>query len=87
MQNRLNIHQMLKTFHKIVEHGHKSGHQYRLNGVTASSDLDGYTVYLSDDKVTLTIFFHNKYDLSAGNKFDEMAFFEKLKVIEKTPFH
>ena len=82
MKNSLNIHQTLKTFQKILEHGKKQGNEYRLNGITASTDFDGYTVFLSDEKVTLSIFFHNKYDLASSNKIDEMAFFDKLRNIE-----
>ncbi|WP_444997027.1 DUF3081 family protein [Aliikangiella sp. IMCC44359] len=83
MKNKVNIHQALKVFHKIIEHGTKKNTEYVLNDIIASSDFDGYTVSLRDENVTLTIFFHHKYDLIYKTRFDEDAFFDKLSKIDK----
>lgn len=83
MKNELDIHKMLKAFQKIVKHGIARGDSRILNGILAQSDFDGYTIVLSDDDVSLTIFFHNKYELKSKNKFSEQQFFEKIEEIIK----
>lgn len=87
MKNALNIHQTLKVFHLIRDHGNKVDDAHRLNGVNASSDYDGYTLELWDDNVRLSIFFHNKYSVDYSNAFELNEFYEKLAAIEKMTFN
>ena len=68
MENELDIHQALKVFHKIVKMGEKHGDGHTLLGVTALSDFDGYTIILQDNNASLTIYFHNKYQIESTNK-------------------
>ena len=83
MENELDIHQALKVFHKIVKMGEKHGDGHTLLGVTALSDFDGYTIILQDNNASLTIYFHNKYQIESTNKLAEKDFFDKLKKIER----
>lgn len=83
MKNDLNIHQVLSVYQSIVTHGRENNGRHSLNGIEADSGFDGYTVTLSDDKVCLTLHFHNHYDLNSPNRYAEQAFFEKLTQIEK----
>ncbi|AZG34971.1 MAG: DUF3081 domain-containing protein [Shewanella psychromarinicola] len=68
MKNEIDIHRALKVFNKVTQHGEKRaiedghfGHDYWLCGISAQTDHDGYTITLSDAQVSLTVFFHNKY--------------------------
>ncbi len=82
MDAEINIHQVLKVFQKVVKYGTQTGEKNRLEGITAESDFDGYTIVLSDGKVSLTVFFHNKYQLDSPNQFSTNEFFEKIRLIE-----
>ncbi|NCO71511.1 MULTISPECIES: DUF3081 domain-containing protein [Shewanella] len=68
MKNEIDIHRALKVFNKVTQYGEKraledgfGGHDYWLCGISAQTDHDGYTITLSDAQVSLTVFFHNKY--------------------------
>ncbi|GGB52443.1 DUF3081 domain-containing protein [Shewanella inventionis] len=73
MKNEIDIHRALKVFNKVTQYGEKRtaksddtqksvfGNDYYLCGITAQTDHDGYTIVLSDTQVSLTVFFHNKY--------------------------
>ncbi|WP_144391830.1 DUF3081 family protein [Pleionea sediminis] len=86
MKNQLDIHKTLKIFQTIIKHGSKIDNKHRLNGVFADSDFDGYTIVLTDEKVTLTVFFHNKYQIDSPNKLAEQEFFQKLDAIHSQTF-
>jgi len=86
MKNELNVHQVLKVFQKIIAHGTERQGVHHLDGITADSGFDGYTVTLSDQDVTLTLQFHNSYHLSSKNQIAEQAFFEKITQIDRKSY-
>ncbi|GGP55097.1 DUF3081 domain-containing protein [Shewanella saliphila] len=73
MKNEIDIQRALKVFNKVTQYGEKRvtsheegsksiyGDGYHLCGISAQTDHDGYTIVLSDAQVSLTVFFHNKY--------------------------
>jgi len=73
MKNEIDIQRALKVFNKVTQYGEKRvtsheedsnsiyGDGYHLCGINAQTDHDGYTIVLSDAQVSLTVFFHNKY--------------------------
>jgi len=61
VNSSLSIVIALQAFHKITRYGEKQDHKYYLDGYAACSDIDGYTVQISDNKVSLWIYFHNKH--------------------------
>lgn len=63
MKNKIDINLALLAFDKVVKQGIKSEDGHTFEGITASSDFDGYTLVLQDKLSSLTIFFHNKYEL------------------------
>jgi hypothetical protein len=77
---------VLKVYQTIVKHGQKVADGHRLDGITALSDFDGYTIVLKDDKVSLALHFHNKYDIQSDNPLAEREFFEKLQRIDRTRY-
>lgn len=63
MKNKIDINLALLAFDKVMQQGTKSAEGRTLEGLTASTDFDGYTLVLQDKLSSLTIFFHNKYEL------------------------
>ncbi len=81
--DKLNIHRALRVFHRIHEQGEVVDGQHCLNGIYAQTDFDGYTVTLSNKDVELSIFFHNKYQLTSKNDFALQDFLNTLKILDK----
>lgn len=79
MKNKIDISIALLAFDKVVQQGEKVEQGHTFEGLTASSDFDGYTLVLQDKLSTLTIFFHNKYELEGP---DSKAMDRLIKNIE-----
>lgn len=71
MKNEIDIHRALNVFNSITSLGDKQTNHYsasyQLCGIEAETDFDGYTITLRDAQVTLTIYFHNKYQFDYPN--------------------
>lgn len=61
MKNEVDSKFVLQVFEKIRLHGKQSESGYFLEGINASTDFDGYTLYLTDAQVTMSLGFHNQY--------------------------
>ncbi|MET1255702.1 DUF3081 family protein [Aliikangiella maris] len=83
MKNRLDLQLALRAFQKIIDFGTKKDNEYILNGLIASTDFDGYTLFIRDEHVCLSIFFHHKYELDSDNQIHNLQFFEKMENIDK----
>lgn len=83
MKNDLDSKFLLRVFDKIRLHGDKQEEQYILDGITAYTDLDGYTLYIEDALVKLRFGFHNQYhfDYEKNDHFEK--FEKKLKGIDE----
>lgn len=80
---RLDIKQAMRVFNKVQNHGIKRENCYNWQQFEASADYDGYTLYLSNTKVKLTLYFHNKYRLEFNKRHDLDEFFQQLAFIDK----
>ena len=80
MKNELDSKFVLRVFDKIRQEGEEQEGKYRLEGVVAYTDFDGYTLYINDAKVAMQFGFHNQYhfDYQKSDDFDD---FEKSFVI------
>ncbi|QPG06370.1 DUF3081 domain-containing protein [Salinimonas marina] len=83
MRNELDNKFLLQVFDKIRQFGEKKDDRYLLNGITAFTDMDGYTLYVEDPKVKLQYGFHNQYHYDYESKDDVESFEKKLKQIDK----
>ena len=83
MQNELDTKLLLRVFEKIRLHGKRNDEQYHLEGITAFSDFDGYTIYLKDAKVQMSFGFHNTYHFDYNAQKDFAEFEKKLAYIDK----
>lgn len=79
MKNKIDINVALLAFDKVMQSGIKKTDGTSFEGLTASSDFDGYTLVIQDKLSSLTIFFHNKYELDGP---DNKAMDRLVKNIE-----
>ncbi len=80
MDNKINVPTALKAFEVIIEQGEVQEDGARLlKGITARAEYDGYTVFLSDGRVTLYIYFHNKYQIDYQQRDDFDKFVANLE--------
>ena len=78
LEHKVDVKQALRAYQKVVDEGIRKGDKYILSGVSAWSDHDGYSVSLGFGKVTLQIFFHQRFSLEAENRIEAALFLEKL---------
>lgn len=83
MKNEIDSKFVLAVFDKIRQHGERQEDKHFLEGVYASSDFDGYTVYLNDALVSMSFGFHNQYhfDYESQDHFEQ--FTKKLQNIHQ----
>ncbi|AXR07368.1 DUF3081 family protein [Salinimonas sediminis] len=83
MRNELDNKFLLQVFDKIRQFGDKKDDRYVLNGITAFTDMDGYTLFVEDPNVKLQYGFHNQYHYDYESDSDMEKFEKKLKEIDK----
>lgn len=82
MKNDIDSKFILRVFETIRLKGDKKEDVYFLGGIEASSDFDGYTLYLKDALVELSFGFHNQYHLNYEKEEHLEQFIKKLHAIE-----
>ena len=80
---KINTREALLTFEKIQQYGAKTESGYILDGIRAESDFDGYTAFLKNEYVTLTLLFHNKFEFEYTNQRERNLFLEKIEKIAR----
>lgn len=81
MKNRIPTHDLLLVYEIIRRFGNKTDTGYQWQGITASSDYDGYTVFLSADGVSMQLGFHHSYRLDYQNVKHFDAFQKRIKAL------
>ncbi|MGK0441419.1 MAG: hypothetical protein ACJA0N_001217 [Pseudohongiellaceae bacterium] len=76
--DKLDIRVALSVFDKVLSLGVRNNDTYSLDGLDATPSFDGYTVTLSDNKVSLHIQFHNKFNLEYDSTKSLNEFMTKL---------
>ncbi|WP_288129569.1 DUF3081 family protein [Microbulbifer sp.] len=84
LEHRVDIKQALRVFEIITRKGEKTEEGWRYRGLTASTDFDGYTVFLRSASVELTIFFHNKFTVDCRNAMELEEFIGLLEKVERS---
>lgn len=82
MKDKIDIRVVLKAISRIQSKGKAtddSGITYR--GLKVHSDFDGYTVVVSNREVSLTVLFHNKYQLTFKNRPALNDFYDTVKKV------
>lgn len=87
MKNRIPTHDLLLVYELIQRFGTKIDTGYQWQGITASSDYDGYTVFLCADGVSMQLGFHHTYhlDYQHARQFD--AFQKRITALLKKHKH
>ncbi|GAA5526052.1 hypothetical protein Maes01_02641 [Microbulbifer aestuariivivens] len=67
IEHKVDVKQALRVFDKVTKNGEKREDGWHYRGLTCSTDFDGYTVYISNGKTLLTVFFHNKFTVDYAN--------------------
>ncbi|WP_051252578.1 DUF3081 family protein [Ferrimonas kyonanensis] len=80
MRNSLNCRTLLRVHQRVVDRGQWSDGRYGYLGLWAWSDFDGYTAFLGNDDVTLSVFFHNRYQFDYS---DSAALAQFLAAVER----
>ena len=83
MKNELDSKFLLQVFDKIRQHGSKNDEHYQLNGITAYTDLAGYTLFVEDANVKLQFGFHNQYHFDYDSKAHFEVFEKRLMQIDR----
>lgn len=81
MKNDIDFRLILDAYEKIHTHGEAQQGQHVLEGITAFTDHDGYTVFLEGHGVKMRLEFHNKYHLDYDNGDQLDKFIRALKSI------
>lgn len=86
MEHDINTRLILAVFEKITSHGKEVEYDgedmHILEGIRASTDFDGYTVYLEDDEVKVRTGFHNTFKIDSDSTRATDNFIRKMKQIE-----
>jgi hypothetical protein len=69
---------LLLAAEKIRQHGEKQDENYVLDHVQLHMSYDGYTITLKDQKVSITVFFHNKIKSDYRNMADLESFYQRV---------
>ena len=81
METKVDVTKALLAFQNILDRGEKNDTVYHYGGLNAESDLDGYTLHLSDGQVSLYIYFHNRFELISPNSRESENFLKKIYAV------
>ena len=81
--DKMDIRVALSVADKITTYGERRGEGFFLAGLLATPSFDGYTVTISDEKVSMDIQFHNKFILDYESKKSLNEFMLKLERVER----
>ena len=83
MDNKVNVARALRVYQKVVNEGTKRQGQFVWEGLAVGSDLDGYSINLNEGRVSLQIFFHQRFSLEAPNREEASLFLKKLERLDQ----
>lgn len=78
---KLTSRDALMVFQIITDHGEKAEEGHTLNGVTATSAIDGYTVHLTDGQVTAHVMFHHSIAFDSPDDRSTKNFLKRLDTL------
>lgn len=80
---KLNSRTALLAFQIITDKGEKAEEGYTLDGVTATSDIDGYTLQLSNGVVTAHVMFHHSISIDTPDNRATKNFMSRVERLIK----
>jgi hypothetical protein len=82
-ERKIDVRLALRAYQNVRELGAREADGYQLDGLTVTSDFDGYTVTLSDGVVTVRLLFHSKVAIDAPNGRALEKFADRLQSIAR----
>ena len=64
-ERKVDVRLALKAYQAVVDRGERRDGGYHLDGLSAESDFDGYTVAISDGRVRVRVLFHSRVDVDS----------------------
>lgn len=83
LDNKVNVAKALRVYQKVVNEGERNQDQFVWKGLSVGSDWDGYSINLSEGRVNLQIFFHQRFSLEAPNRKEASLFLKKLDRLDQ----
>ncbi len=81
MKNEIDSKWIMRVFERIQQCGEQTDEGKHYEGITAYSDIDGYTLYLQGSGVLMRYGFHNTYHLDYDVESQKDAFLKKCTAI------
>lgn len=78
LKQKIDVRRALLVFELVRRHGKRENEEYFLDGLFVTSDFDGYNLKLRDARVTLHIFFHNKFECNYDSNSALDNFIERI---------
>ncbi|MDP5208715.1 DUF3081 family protein [Microbulbifer sp. 2205BS26-8] len=82
-EHKVDVKQALRVFNRVTRDGRKTHDGWHYQGLTVSTDFDGYTVFIHSNRVKLSIFFHNKFSVDYQNSNDLQEFLDLLARLDR----
>ncbi|GAB2876125.1 DUF3081 family protein [Microbulbifer echini] len=83
-EHKVDVKQALRVFDRATREGRKEADGWHYQGLTVSTDFDGYTVFINSAKVRLTVFFHNKFAVDYSSHKDLQDFIRLLASLDQS---
>ena len=77
----IDTHLAVEVFQTIRKHGEKRDGEFHYGGLSGSTDFDGYTMFLRDQNVELTVFFKHRFSLVYSKSEDLDVFKRKIEAV------
>jgi hypothetical protein len=77
----IDTHLAVEAFQSIRKHGQQIDGEFHYGGLFGSTDFDGYTVFLRDQNVELTVFFKHRFSLVYSKSEDLDLFKRKIEAV------
>jgi hypothetical protein len=82
-ERKIDVRLALRAYQNVLELGTRDAEGHHLDGLTATSDFDGYTVTLSDRAVTIRLLFHSRVAIDAPSGKALEGFIDRLQRVAR----
>ena len=86
MEQHIEARVVLQAADKIRQHGEKREWDYLLEGISLMVSPDEYTIELRSPKVSLYLYFHNKFKVEANKQSDLEDFYKLLERLAESDY-
>lgn len=82
-QGKVDVRKALRVFQVMLDQGENIDGEYHFDGLKADPGIDGYSVTIRNDYVTLVVQFHSKFNLDYQGAIERDRFLDKLDKIDR----